>query len=105
MGESFRGKTVELIGDNQGAISALASHRSIDSVLAAVARAIWFHIAKYQVRLVCTHRPGSQMELADSLSRVYVSEHAAQVANALTRDAGLMPVKVYPAMHNYSKYF
>lgn len=98
------GSCVELIGDNCGAIAALASYRPVDSVLAATARAIWFHAAKHNIRLLCTHRHGSQMPLADNLSRFFLSHQAASYVNYTTAQRHMSPVTIYPAMHNYSKY-
>lgn len=67
------GKTIEIIGDNGGAIAAISSGRANDIVLAAVARASWYHAAPRGVRLVFTHRPRELIPVADALSRAPMS--------------------------------
>lgn len=102
--KDLMGSTVELVGDNQGAIAALASNRPVDSVLMAISRAIWFHAAKFQIRVVFTHKNGEDIPLADYLSRVYLSHSADSYVRSHTAQFNMNRVNIHPAMHNYSKY-
>lgn len=67
--DSCRGRTIEIVGDNAGALAALSSGRAVDGVLAAVNRAIWYHMSKIDARVVYTHRHGHQLIGADAMSR------------------------------------
>lgn len=102
--QSFKGKTVELTGDNAGAIAALSSGRACDSVLGAVARAIWYHAAARDVRLVFTHKPGVLLEIADALSRAPLSQRDRHRADDVIHKYALIPVRVRPSLTNYQKY-
>lgn len=101
---SYGGKTVELTGDNAGAISALSSGRACDSVLGAVARAIWYHAAARDVRLVFTHKAGVLLHIADALSRAPLSETDRSRADAVIAKHALTPVQVRPSYTNYQRY-
>lgn len=104
VGPRLTGRTVEVIGDNAGAISALATGRAVDTVLAAVSRALWFHCASEDIKVVFTHRAGTLIAGADALSRAPLGETERGRANSFISDKGLRPVKVYPAFINYAKY-
>lgn len=99
-----RGTLVEVIGDNAGAIAAISSGRAVDAVLASVARALWFHSAKLDVRLKFTHRPGIELYGADALSRAPMSQKFKLAAETFKRDNGLKTIRIYPAMCNYNKF-
>lgn len=102
--ESFRGRTVELVGDNAGAISALVSGRAADPVLAAVSRALWFHCASRDIKLKFTHKKGTLITGADALSRAPIGLTERNNADVFIAGQGLKPVPIYPAFINYSKY-
>lgn len=101
---SHKGRTIEIIGDNAGAISALSSGRATDPVLAAVARALWFHSAKFRTVLKFTHRNGNLIAGADALSRAPLSETERGRADDFIRNKSLRPVKTHNAYINYSNY-
>lgn len=102
--KTYKGRTIELLGDNSGAISALATGRAIDSTLAAVSRALWFHCATRDIKIKFTHRPGVTIYGADALSRAPLGDTERGRADRFINDQGLQPVRVYPAFINYSKY-
>lgn len=99
-----KGQTCEIVGDNQGAINGLSSGRATDSVLAAVARALWYHAARTGVTIKFTHRPGESLVGADALSRAPISEAHRKIATDFVESRGLRPVKVFNAYINYSKF-
>lgn len=102
--DSFRGRTIELVGDNAGAISALASGRAADPVLAAVSRTLWFHCAARDVKIKFSHKKGTLLTGADALSRAPIGLAERRNADVFIADEGLTPVPTYPAFINYSKY-
>lgn len=99
-----KGRTIELIGDNAGAISALTSGRAADPVLAAVSRALWFHCASKDIKIKFTHKNGSLLHGADALSRAPLGGSERVNADVFIAQQGLKPVHIYPAFINYSKY-
>lgn len=100
----FYGRSIELVGDNAGAISALSFGRATDPVLAAVARALWFHCGKNHIDVKFTHRNGSLITGADALSRAPLSETERGRADDFISANSLPPVNIHPALVNYSKY-
>lgn len=98
------GRTVEITGDNGGAIAAISSGRACDVVLAAVARALWYHAAARDVHLVFTHRPGHLIPVADALSRAPISSSDNDKAQRYISDMGLLRKKISPNMQNFEKY-
>lgn len=98
------GRTVKIIGDNAGAISALANGRAKDPVLASVSRALWFHCAARDIKIEFVHQPGVSLFGADALSRAVLGETERGVADRFIISKELSPVKVYPAYTNYVKY-
>lgn len=101
---SMKGKTIEITGDNGGAIAAISSGRACDPTLAAVARALWYHAASRDVQLVFTHRAGELIPVADALSRAPISAKDNVRADAYIKEMGLKPVRVFPSMQNFDKY-
>lgn len=99
-----KGRSVEIIGDNAGAISALSTGRANDSVLAAISRALWFHCATRDIKLIFTHRPGTELYGADALSRAPLGLAERARADRFIGDAGLSPARLHGAYINYSKY-
>lgn len=103
VGEQQRGQTIEIIGDNGGAIAALSTGRAVDVVLATVARALWFHAAKTDVHLVFTHRNGSEIQGADALSRATLSHLHRERAQQFIEAEKLSRIKVFQSYSNNSK--
>lgn len=101
---SCKGASVELIGDNMGAISALNSGRGTDAVLCAIARALWFHSAKTGATVKFTHKPGEEIPGADILSRACLSREHRLRAQTFIADNCLIEARIYPAYLNYNKY-
>ena len=64
--------TAEIMCDNRATVDAFTSGRARDVVLAAAARALWFHAAHAGADLRFTHTPGEAMALPDALSRASI---------------------------------
>lgn len=65
-------KIVTIYCDNSPAINVLTSGRGRDCFLLQCAREIWLISAKYDITITPVHKPGSEMILADALSRVHL---------------------------------
>ena len=96
------GGTVEVHCDNRSAVDALTSGRARDLILAACARAMWFHAACMEVDLKFTHVAGEAMVLPDALSRVAVDARHDRLARAFIRDIPLRVIKVGHEMFDYN---
>ena len=70
MSEQDSGNKVILQCDNSATVEAVNRGRARDPVMAACARAIWFHAAKLNVDIVCEHVPGELMFIPDTQSSV-----------------------------------
>lgn len=75
------GTTVVVRCDNMPSIFAYAHGRAKDVVLAACARAAWYHAERCQVRIVYQHIPGVDMQLADALSRAHLKPAFEKIAS------------------------
>lgn len=100
----YSGKSVEIIGDNAGAISALVSGRATDPMLAAVSRALWFHCSTRDITLIFTHRNGTLIYGADALSRAPLGRAERERAQEFISGNALIPTRTFPAFFNYSPY-
>lgn len=58
--------------DNSAAIAVLQSGRGRDHFLLACARQVWYYAARYDCQIEPRHKPGVEMETADSLSRYHL---------------------------------
>lgn len=99
------GSKIEVIGDNEGAISALSSGRVCDMILAAIARAIWYHAASRDLTVLFTHKPGEMISGADALSRAGISLSHKRRADKFVEQNLLSRVKLSPHFSNYQKFF
>ena len=88
------GGTIKVYCDNRPAVDAFTSGRAKDPVLAACARALWFHAAHTDTDVQFTHVPGEAMDLPDALSRAMLDgNHKARAAQVVAR-LGLSPIKL-----------
>lgn len=85
---------IELICDNQGATSCLASGKGRDPIILAISRAFWFISAKYNIRFWFSHMPGEMMTVADPLSRMFLSDADRIKADDVIHQHGLRLVDV-----------
>ena len=101
---SCAGGTVEIMCDNRPSVDAFTSGRARDEVLAACARALWYHAATKDVDLRFTHVPGEGMALPDALSRA--SDDAAGRARAdhFISKLSLRRVRVRGSDYNYKEF-
>lgn len=99
------GAKIEIVGDNEGAISALTSGRVCDLILAAIARAIWYHAASRDLAIVFTHKPGESIPGADALSRARVSQQHLKKAKKFVETFSLSYIKPSKAASNYQRFF
>ena len=67
--DEIRGRTVRVFCDNASTVSALNSGKAKDMVMAYVLRQVWFLCADKDMQLLVSHKPGSELIIADLLSR------------------------------------
>ena len=72
--QSWRGQVVLLFSDNWAAVCAANSGRARDPLLRASIRELWWLCAYHNVELIIRHRPGANMQDADTLSRAFLSQ-------------------------------
>lgn len=88
--------------DNMASSLALETGKTKDATLAACAREIWLHAAKFNQTITIRHIAGTQIPLADALSR---SSHDTNMAHiAATSVARLGLLETAPVLHGY-KFF
>lgn len=68
-----RSTVIELQCNNSAKVHALRLGRACDPVLSAISRAVWYHMARMDIKLLVTHIPGKFMDIADALSRAHIS--------------------------------
>ena len=98
------GGTIMIYCDNRPAVDALTSGRARNEVLAAVARAMWFHAAATDTNLRFSHVPGEAMALPDALSRVHVDPISKAKANRFIADLSLRPVEPATQAFTYQSF-
>ena len=91
--EDHAGGTAEVMCDNRAAVDAYTSGRARDPVLAAAARALWYHAAHVGVDLRFTHTPGEAMALPDALSRASLDASGRARADAYITKLSLTRVR------------
>ena len=69
--QSWRGQVVLLFSDNWAAVCAANSGRASDPLIRASIRELWWLCASHVVELIIRHRPGANMQDADTLSRAF----------------------------------
>ena len=72
--QSWRGQVVLLFSDNWAAVCAANSGRANDPLIRASIRELWWLCAYHDVELIIRHRPGADMQDADTLSRAFLSQ-------------------------------
>ena len=98
------GGTIEVMCDNRPSVDAFTSGRARDEVLAACARALWFHAAATDVDIRFTHVPGEGMALPDALSRAAVDAAGRARADRLITKLSLRRVRIKGADFNYKSF-
>lgn len=85
--------------DNSASAWALQTGRTKDPVLGACAREIWLLASLSNHNFVIKHKPGTEIPLADALSRAAHNSEKAKVAAELVRNRAL--VATDPVLNNY----
>lgn len=92
--------TVILLTDNIASSYALSSGKTKDPDLGACARQLWLEAAIRDQCFVIRHKPGTQIPLADALSRYHQDSSKAQFVASETLSRGLTELK--PVLNGYS---
>lgn len=98
-------RTVMVVCDNNAAIMSLSSGSARNPNILAVCRAFWFMSATYNLRFVFNHAPGSEMTIADTLSRVYLSDHNEKRAQEIITQKNLNCLPVLKCDTDILNYF
>jgi hypothetical protein len=72
-GEMWQDEQVLLFCDNSATVAVLSNGRSRDAFLLSCARHIWLITATRRISLTVRHKPGTEMDTADCLSRAHLS--------------------------------
>lgn len=92
--------TVVLLTDNMASSFTLSTGKTKDSTLGACARQLWLEAAIKDQNFIIQHKPGSQIPLADALSRIYVDTDKASYATRETAARNLTELK--PILSDYT---
>lgn len=93
---------VVIYTDNMASSYALGTGRTKDSTLASCARELWLLAAKNSHHITIEHKPGSQLQLADALSRLSIDPSKAAFVQHMTTEKNLEFID--PVLHDY-KFF
>lgn len=96
---------IEVRCDNLPAVTVFQNSRGRDKILNTIARALWFFAARKNIELRFVHIPGTEMCVADALSRASLSHEAEELALRLIRDRKLTPINIHPRYHDFNAYF
>lgn len=66
-----KGSGIKIYTDNSSSSYALSSGKTRDPILAACARELWLEAAVRDIEIKIEHKPGSDIPLADALSRMH----------------------------------
>lgn len=97
-------KVVEVHCDNMPAVMAFTNSRGRDSILNAIARAVWFHGAKRNIDFCFEHVPGVRLPDVDTLSRAYLDEQAMTRACNIITEKYCKRVYLSPRHHDFNAY-
>ena len=78
-GEAWAGHRVRITCDNMNSVLALQSGRTRDRFMQHCAREIFYYCARFDIEILPSHAPGSQMHRADALSREHLGLRYARV--------------------------
>ena len=67
--EQWKGQRIRVNCDNSNTCLAIQSGRSRDSYMQGCIREIFMYTVRYDIEIAAMHKPGSQMRIADALSR------------------------------------
>lgn len=98
--EGTAGKCIVLIMDNLASHFALNSGQTKDQTLSACARELWLEAARADHEIRIEHKPGTEILLADALSRFYSDPSKGALALKLTARLGL--TEIPPKLSGYT---
>lgn len=104
LSDADNGSTIRLCCDNLSTVFCLTTGKARDPVLAAIARAVWYIQAHRNIDLIVDHIPGSQMDIADSLSRAHLSESHSQTATKYIQSLQLRRLNAPLYLLDYKPY-
>ena len=90
--KQWTGSKVQIKCDNQAVVSVLNSGRSRDGVLAEYARNIFLWTSTCNINLQVVHVPGKLNEVADLLSRWFITKNSFQKLQQLVDSVQWVPV-------------
>lgn len=85
--------------DNSASSQALQTGKTKDPVLASCSCELWLEAACSDHEIVIQHKPGSELILADALSRCFSDKAKAELADSIIRKHNLMIVP--PCLNDY----
>lgn len=95
--------TVVLLTDNIASFYALTSEKTKDPVPGACACQMWLEAARCKQHFIIQHKPGSDIPLADALSRYHDDPAKARLADQEVVKQGLN--FVHPVLHGYTFFY
>ena len=81
-------KNVQLQCDNAATVAVLQAGRSSDPLMRGCAREVWLLCCLHDIEITVRHIPGTQNEVADTLSRAHLGETQAKALEKLQHDRG-----------------
>ena len=72
-GREWRNCNVKVYCDNEAVVTCIRSHKIKDSFLMTCVRNLWLMAAQYNISIDAVHIPGKHNEIADLLSRWFLS--------------------------------
>lgn len=100
----LRNTSICVVCDNSPSTASLASGRARDHVILGICRAFWFVAATHNIRFTFRHAPGETMEVADALSRQYLSPQDAERARKIVDYREFEYVSVLPEHCEYERF-
>ena len=94
--QSLRGQVVLLFSDNWAAVCAENFGRASDPLIRASIRELWWLCAYHDVELIIRHRPGANMQDADTLSRAFLSQRCFERFRELERNTKELRMQLSP---------
>lgn len=85
---------IQIVCDNEAAVTILLTGRGRDEVILAVARAFWLIASNHNINFVFKHAPGKTLEIVDALSREHLSPKDARKARMLVHSNRLTRIFV-----------
>lgn len=97
-------RVVQICCDNMAAVMTFTNSRGRDSILNAIARAVWYHGARRNIEYRFVHVPGADLVNVDALSRAYLDQNAMIHANNIIRDNGWNIMHLPSSIHDFNTY-